>query len=243
MKDGESRDDETSSGKPGILRHIMLAPEGKILIAGIALACLHMGVVALTGLRSAELCRNLLSMSVTHIFGGRAAGMTLGYAQDLPVWTVILVSMSVEAFMVLLFYPLFVLSYDRLIVIKPLEETMARARRAAAMHQGKIMKFGIPGLLLFVWFPFWMTGPLVGAVIGFLIGLRPRVNLAVVLGGTFVAILCWSLILKRVHELLKPVPYIPLVFVGIILLLAISVHIRYAFSRGGGEPDEDDKSQ
>ncbi len=243
MKDGESRDDETSSGKPGILRHIMLAPEGKILIAGIALACLHMGVVALTGLHSAELCRNLLSMSFTHMLGGRAAGMALGYNQEFSTWTVILVSMSVETFMVLLFYPLFVFSYHKLIVIKPLEETMARARRAAAMHQGKIMKFGIPGLLLFVWFPFLMTGPLVGAVIGFLIGLRPRVNLAVVLGGTYLAILCWSMLLKRIDELLKPVPYIPLVFVGIILLLAISVHIRYAFSRGVRESDEDEKGQ
>jgi len=146
--------------------------------------------------------------------------------------------MAIESYLVLLFFPLFVFSYRRLIVIKPLEDALERARRAARAHERTVMKFGVPGLLLFVWFPFWMTGPLVGSVIGFLIGLRPLVNLAVVLSGTYLAIFCWGLILQRVHERLEALgPYVPFAFVGFIVLVAVSIHIRYAFSKHAVEPE------
>ncbi|HNQ56767.1 MAG TPA: small multi-drug export protein [Candidatus Desulfobacillus denitrificans] len=58
-------------------------------------------------------------------------------------------------------------------------------------------KFGIVGLLVFVFAPFWMTGPVVGSIIGFLIGLRPWVNLAVVLCATYAAIGVWALLLNE----------------------------------------------
>ena len=138
----------------------------------------------------------------------------------------------------------YVFSYRSLIVIEPLKETIARARRAAETHQRTIMKYGVPGLLLFVWFPFWMTGPLVGSIIGFLIGLRPWVNMCVVLAGTYVAIVCWGLVLQRVHRLLASVgPYVPVVFVAAILLAAVSIHIRYAFWRDARRRDESDEER
>jgi hypothetical protein len=91
------------------------------------------------------------------------------------------------------------------------------------------VKWGIPGLLIFVWFPFWMTGPVVGCIIGFLIGMRPWVNLTVVLLGTYLAIVSWGLVLNQIYEELAKIgPYVPFVFVGIILLLAIAVHVRHA---------------
>lgn len=242
MKSVGLRGDESRAGKAGVLRRLVSVPEGKFLIAGVVLVCLHAGAITLTRLHSARLSHSLLTMTGTHILGGRAAGMSWGYVHNLKAWLVIVANMSIETFLVLLFYPLFVFSYRRLIVIKPLEQTMARVQRTAKAYQPEIMKYGIPGLLVFVWFPFWMTGPLVGSVIGFLIGLRPGVNLAVVLSGTYVAILCWGLVLQRVYELLRPIgPYVPLVFVGFILLLAISVHIRYAFSSRAPGPAKDDK--
>jgi len=232
------------STEVGMLRRIVSAPEGKILMAGVTLAGLHMGFIALTRLRSADLFQSLLAMTGAHILGGRAAGISVGYAHNVRPWMVILADMVIETFMVLLFYPLFVFSYRRMIVIKPLEEAMARAQRTARAYQAKIMKYSIPGLLLFVWFPFWMTGPLVGSVIGFLIGLRSWVNLLVVLSGTYLAILCWGIALQRVYESVRPVgPYIPIVFVSLILLLAVSIRIRFAFSHHPHEPGETNNGQ
>lgn len=220
-------------------RRVISSPEAKVLMVGVLIVALYVTALVLVRFRSAGLFNNLLTMTTTHTFFGRAAGMSWGYANQLGRWTVTIVCMIIETYMVLLFYPLFVFSYSKLIVIKPLEDTMARARRAAQNHRSTIMKFGIPGLLLFVWFPFWMTGPLVGCVIGFLIGLRPVVNVLVVLAGTYLAIFCWGLLLGRLHDKLEQLgPYVPFVFVAFVLLVAVSIHVRYAFASDSDEASE-----
>jgi uncharacterized membrane protein len=213
----------------GSLRRVVSRPEGKILLAGVACAVAYCVMLGLTWLRSADLGHLLFTMTTTHLFFGRAAAMAWGYSQELSHPVVIVSNMAIETFMVLIFYPLFVFSYGRLVIIGPLQEHMERARKVAEAHHRTIVKFGVPGLLLFVWFPFWMTGPLVGSVIGFLIGLKARVNLPVVLAGTWTAILCWGILLERVNKALERLGhYVPLVFVGLIIMVAVSIRIRYA---------------
>ena len=225
---------EAGPGPAGSGRKLFRTAEGWILAAGLLLACAHMVVLGLAYRRSPALAHSLMSMTGTHILGGRGAAMSWGYVQGLPVWAVIVVNMVIETFLVFLAYPLFVFSYRGLLKAGPLEDALGRARRAAQAHQQTIMKFGIPGLLLFVWFPFWMTGPIVGSVIGFLIGLRPWVNMAVVLSGTYLAIVCWSLLLKQVHESLQRLgPYVPVAFASLIVLAAVGIHVGYALSRRG----------
>ena len=237
-RDGPPEEGAEAPKRP-VWKRALSAPEGKVLLAGVAFTVLCLGFIGLTRLRSADLFHSLWTMTTTHILGGRAAGMSWGYVHELDAWVVILANMAIETFLVLLFYPLFVFSYNRLIIIQPLEDTMARVRHAAESHQRTIMKYGVPGLLLFVWFPFWMTGPLVGSIIGFFIGLRPLANLGVVLSGTYLAILCWGMILQRLHTSLERLGYyVPLIFVGFILLLAVSIHIRYAFTRTSGRSED-----
>jgi uncharacterized membrane protein len=213
-----------------VWRRVLAAPEGKVLAAGVVVLLWYVTTVAFTWLLSPEFCRSLVNMTVAHLLGGRAAGMSIGYGSNLSRGVVIVANMAIETFLVLLFYPLFVFSYQRLFVIEPLEDAIRRAREAAQTHQRTILKFGVPGLLLFVWFPFWMTGPLVGCVIGFLIGLHPVVNLIVVLLGTYLAIFCWGVILHRFYEWVAPWgPYVPFAIVATILLVAVAIHVRYAF--------------
>ncbi len=234
----ERRNAELEDAPPGIWRRTISTPEGKVFIAGVIVTCLYMAAILLAGQGSRSLLRVLFTMTGAHIVGGRAAGMSFGYAHGLAPGVVIITNMAIETFAVLLFYPLFVLSYQKLIVIKPLKETMERTQRTAKALQPKIMKYGIPGLMVFVWFPFWMTGPLVGCIIGFLIGLRLWVNLSVVLGGTYLAIVCWGLILERVHESLSSLgPYVPFAFVGLILLFSVALRVRYAFSQHARQKD------
>ena len=45
--------------------------------------------------------------------------------------------------------------------------------------------------------PLWLPGPVVGSILGFLVGLRPWVNVAVVLSSTYVAIGVWGLLLNE----------------------------------------------
>ena len=234
------RPEPPAQEKRGLLKRMVSVPEGNVFIAGVLLAVLYMVAIFLSRYHAPDLSHRLLRMTGAHVFGGRAAGMTTGYTEHVPTWIVLVGNMVIETFMVLLCYPLFVFSYHKLIVIRPLEDAMQRIHETARAHQRRIVKYGVPGLLLFVWFPFWMTGPVVGAIIGFLIGLRPLVNLPVVLCGTYLAILGWGFLLGKLHGTLRELgPYVPIVFVGFIFLLVISLHIRYAFSRHVHAPDDD----
>ncbi len=231
---GDPETEQSTCDRESLWRRAVPTAEGNLLLAGVVLLTSYAVVLGLLKFRSPERFHNMLTMTLAHLLGGRAAGMTSGYAANIPHSAVVLANMAIETFLVLIFYGLFVFSYRRLIVIGPLEDTMARIRRGAEARQKTIMKFGIPGLLLFVWFPFWMTGPLVGSVIGFLIGLRTWLNLGVVLAGTWLAILCWGILLRRMHEAMRHLGYyVPFVFVGFVLLVAVSIHIRHAFARQG----------
>jgi uncharacterized membrane protein len=116
---------------------------------------------------------------------------------------VIFTSIILETILVLLFYPLFVFSWRHLLAFKWLDKSFGRIHRAAEAHKDKIQRYGIVGLFVFVWLPFWMTGPAVGCVIGYMLGLRAWVNMTVVLSGTYVAIFGWAFLLKKFHEQAK----------------------------------------
>lgn len=131
---------------------------------------------------------------------GRAAGMSFGYASGLPHAVVIPANMLIESMQVLLVYPLFVLSVDNLLDLPRLKPFITRLHETAEASRGNVRKFGFVGLFIFVFMPFWMTGPVVGSIIGYLMGMRPWVNIAVVLSATFVAIGVWGLFLNELSS-------------------------------------------
>jgi uncharacterized membrane protein len=240
MSDGEGAGNADPQGR----WHALLAStEVKFLLVGLILAVLYVTAIIAIRLRDVELSKNLVRVTTTHVLAGRAAGISLAYTQGMSGFAATAVNMIIEMLLVLHFYPLFVFFYRKLLIIEPLQDAMERVQSTAREHQKQIMKWGIPGLLLFVWFPFWMTGPLVGCVIGFLIGLRPIVNLTVVLTGTGVAMVCWGFVLKQVHNRLKALgPFVPFIFVGLVVLVAIAIHIRYAFHSHSEDQEDEAES-
>ena len=171
---------------------------------------------------------------------GRAAGMSFGYASGLGHAQVIPLNMLVESIHVLVVYPLFALSWRQLIRVPRLQPFFARMHAAAELRGGAVRKFGIAGLFVFVFVPFWMTGPVVGAVIGFLIGLRPWVNLAVVLVSTYIAIGIWALLLNELNVWASTVnQYAPYALFLAIVLIAAAMRLlgrrrdRSANGKGG----------
>ncbi|MHC5088143.1 MAG: small multi-drug export protein [Planctomycetota bacterium] len=113
---------------------------------------------------------------------------------------VILISMLLETILVLVFYPLFVFIWKQLLVTRWLKRLSDRTYKAAERHKDKVRKYGVIGLFAFVWLPFWMTGPVVGCMIGYLLGMRIWVNLITVLTGTYIAILGWAYLLSELHQ-------------------------------------------
>jgi len=133
----------------------------------------------------------------------------------------------IESTVVCLFFTAFSLSFKKLISVRFLNDAMANVHRSAQTQRTRLLRWGIPGLIVFVWFPFFMTGPVVGSVIGFLLGMRPWVVVGVVLSGTVLAIISWTFILNEVVDWARTVgEFLPLMFVCILLIVIVSFRVK-----------------
>lgn len=224
----ELKNDNTPEEKY-ILKKLLSTPEGHILEIGLILTLLFVIVLGIGYIRFPEKAHMFLGMSATNILFGRAAGISFGYSFELGNVLVILTNILIETILVLIFYPLFVFSWQSILVIEPLKKFMKHTSLAAETHQDTIRKYGIIGLFMFVWLPFWMTGPMVGCAIGYLLGLSPWKNLTIVLTSTCLAIVCWSLLLRKLHDKVAEYgPYASIILVIAIILIALCIYaIRY----------------
>jgi len=173
------------------------------------------------------------AMTGLNLLIGRAAGMSFGYANGLDHLVVIGSNVLVETIQVLVIYPLFVLSWRNLVDVRRLHRFLVQMRRSAEASQAQVARYGMVGLFVFVFLPFWMTGPVVGSVIGFLIGLKARQNLSTVLAATYVAIGVWAVAFEQLNELLAAYGrYAAFATVLAFAALAIAV-TRFGRSRRG----------
>ena len=202
------------------------SPEGRILVTGLALAAAYFSWLGASFFTASDMAHVYLGMTVAHILFGRAASMAFGYSLEFGHVVVVPVNLFIESFMVLGFYPLFVLGWKKLRVFSVLGRAIDRINASAEANRDTIRRFGIPGLFIFVFIPFWMTGPLVGSVIGYLLGLRAWVNMTVVLAGTYVATLVWALILKGLHDRVFEIsPFAPVIVVVALIAVAVASHV------------------
>ena len=202
--------------------------EGRILITGLTITVLSLIGLGLSCLRSPDKSHFLVAVTATNILFGRAAGMSVGYAAGFGHSVVIPLNMLIETILVLLFYPLFVFSWRRLIVIKALKKLMKQTSKAAETHRETIRRYGILGLFIFVWSPFWMTGPIVGCAIGFLLGLRPWFNLTAVLLGTYLAITCWAIFLREIIDYVAGFnAFAPIILAAIVICIVVLGYVLH----------------
>jgi len=176
-------------------KKFLASPEGLIFMMGLGLAFLFVMTLILSTVLFPGKAHLIVSAVTGRLVFGRLVGMYFGYAIGLTHNLVIPMNMCIDAIAVLIIYPLFVLSFHQALNIKSLKRFMENLFKKAQANQDVIQKYGMPGLFIFVFFPLWGTGPLVGSVIGFLLNLRAGLNLSIVLGATFLAIWCWALIL------------------------------------------------
>ncbi len=205
------------------------SPEGCLLLFGVALVFIYSLWLGYKLIFSPEEFQVLIGMTATEVLFGRAASMAFGYSQDLGRSTVIPICITIETIVVLIFYPLFVFSWRHLLVINWLKKIFEHIRKSAEARKDVVQRYGIIGLFVFVWFPFWMTGPVVGCVIGFLLGFRVRVNITVVLAGTYVAIFGWAFFLRQFHD--RVASYSSYAVIAIITLLVIIIIVGHLLRR------------
>ena len=218
-------------------RQLIRTTEGRILLLGIAVTLAGPVVMGLVAFGSPETLHMIGVMSFTNIVFGRAVSMSIGYAGGYGHALVVPVNMWVESVLVLLFYPLFVFSIRSLVVFPGLKRLLERTHEAADRHHDKVSRYGIVGLFIFVWFPFWMTGPVVGAAIGYLLGFSAWLTVSIVLAGTYIAMSAWGWLLSGLHTRAAIFgPWAPALIVGIFILIVLAGYWlnRRRKKKGGG---------
>jgi uncharacterized membrane protein len=193
--------------------------EGQILLFGLLLLGGYFILLLLCAIFYADYFQELLSITVTNVIFGRMAGLSIGVASQMDTTFLVFFNFFIESIMVLILYPLFIFSWNKFEFVSypPLSHYLERSRHNANKYQPLIQRYGVIGLILFVLTPFAMTGPVVGSFVGFLIGLRHLMTLAVVLSSTFIAIILWTYLIKNFEE--------QLVAYNDILMIVISIGI------------------
>ena len=173
--------------------------EGRILFFGLFLLVVFLFLLALSAYFNPNEFNILLSMTASNIIFGRMAGLSIGISSQMDTTLLIAFNLFIESIMVLIFYPLFVLSWKSLHVVSyaPLSDFLKRSQKSAEKYQPLIKKYGIIGLVFFVLTPFAMTGPVVGSFVGYLMGLSHLITLIVVLSSTLIAIILWTYFIKN----------------------------------------------
>ena len=208
------------------IKEFVSTPEGKIFIAGILLLFVYIFSIINLYLFSITDANNLVGMTVTNIFFGRAAGISYGYTANFSDLAIILMNITIEFIMVLIIYPLFVLTWNKSLNIKFLQNITINIEKQKLKYKDFFDKYGKYGLFIFVWFPFWMTGPVVGAIIGFLIGIRHYTTIYIVLTGTSLAIVVWTYFLRELITVLNQIGAYSS-YIVLILIIVVALFLRF----------------
>ncbi|AXX92010.1 hypothetical protein CPU12_00225 [Malaciobacter molluscorum LMG 25693] len=220
------------SNMKNIFKLILKEQLGTILILCLLLTLILVCAVLLTYLFDAKLANKITSLVISNIFVGRVPSLSLGYAYNLPNNIVIPVNIITELILVTLIYPLFIFSFKGILKIKILEDFFSKINDKKHQHQESFKKYGKIGLFIFVFIPFWMTGPIVGAIIGYLIGLKHYVTIFIVFVATCFAISLWGLFLNEIVSMMisfdKKIIWITLLIFVVIILIN---KIRKLFSK------------
>jgi uncharacterized membrane protein len=196
--------------------------EGKIFVVGLFLLASLVAALAVSWFFFPRWYQSFAAVIAGAVLFGRGAGISVGFAADLSFWSIVFLNVLIESTIVLLFYPLFVFSWRSMLKAGKLQTLMERFGRDAQKYRPQIQRYGPIGLFLFVWIPFWMTGPMIGSFIGYLMGLRHLHTLALVLLGTLLATICWACFLSFLQHWARTIdPRAPWFIFGVIVLLVL----------------------
>nr|NJM01414.1 small multi-drug export protein [Desulfobacula sp.] len=193
--------------------------EGRILFSGILLSLALLMVIGYFAVVDMETAKILVLTLIAHTFGGRAAGIGICIMHDFGSLVTIGYNFYLEVLIVCFTYSIFVLTVTNYVRIPWLQRAMEKISRNALEQKDKIEAYGWIGIFLFVMAPFFMTGPVVGSVIGYMIRIPLVKNLGATFGGTLTAIIVWFFCFDFMENRFHVIQY---VFAGIIIVVILS---------------------
>ena len=147
-----------------------------------------------------QVALNYISMVFTNVTVSRVVSISLGHGLSLSYDEIIIVNFMTESILVLLVYSIFLYTLKKVDFFQPITQRIHHLQSIALRHKDSVNKYGLVGLFFFVFIPFWMTGPIVGVIIGHLMNINPLKNITVVLLGTLFAITIWSISLQNIMQ-------------------------------------------
>ena len=208
-------------------------PQGKIFIFGVFLIASLIAFILVSYIIDTKFANKIIGLVVSHLVFGRVPSLSFGYAAELSHFVVIFTNFIMEVILVSIIYPLFVLSFHGMVKIESLENFFNRAQDYKEKHQTQFKRYGALGLFVFVFIPFWMTGPIVGAIIGFLIGISHFKNMVIVFIATAIAITLWGLFLQELTSFLMVQDS---TILWMVLIFIVVLYLLYRFFRKPSNP-------
>ncbi len=207
---------------------ILRSPQGRIFLLGVSTVVVFIVWMGLGCILAPEVYRRLFYLAGMRLVIGRPGGVYFGYVLELGHVEVLVINLFVDVVAVFLLYPLFFWSWQKVLEVRSLKNFIQRVLTAAAKHQDVIQRYGASGLFLFVLFPLWGTGPVVGCAVGILMNLKPWVNMSIVLSATAAAIMLWALLLMKFHSLaLTYNAYAPWIVIAVLCVIGFGRYLRH----------------
>ena len=219
--------------------------EVKILSIGLILSLLAGLYLSFLLFSNPALYRVLSSTALVHIMGGRALGVATCLSAGISLFYTILYNFFLEVVIVLITYGIVVLIMRNVIQPKLFRSTVRQAELTAQQQKTKIKKYGAIGLFLFVMFPFFMTGPVIGAIIGYLLNYKAINNFMIVFGGTLSSIVIYASVGNNIIKYIGQYIDIDLVkkwgsiIVGLLILFFLIYHIKTVKNFLDSQDDDD----
>lgn len=203
--------------------HWFQVPE--IWIIALSLICFGWLMLWYFGLMSSDIAGAhkkagvLLGTVAAHLVGGVIPGVsTCASSKYYGAWENVLINSLTSTGIVSLVYGFFCLSCRKLLKIPFLEGAFRDLRESANSQKHTWVRLGIPGIFLFVWIPLFMTGPIVGSILGRLIGLGLFVNLVTVISASVTSILTWVFFWDQLSRFISE-DWLKYLSLGVVLLI------------------------
>ncbi|PCJ62185.1 MAG: hypothetical protein COA73_06975 [Candidatus Hydrogenedentota bacterium] len=156
------------------------------------------------------------------LFAGRLVNIADGMGNGFSQIYLFIQSAPQDIILLLIFYPLIIRAYHGAVRRKLIGNTINRLRKSAERRKHIVEPFGAMGLWIFVFFPFWSTGSLVGGVVGYLMGLRTWVTFTSVFTGHIISVVSLIWFFDAMTHLLETfnqgiVQFLPLFVIGALI--------------------------
>jgi len=207
-------------------------------VFGCCLLILWIEAVAMCLQLNDPLWMQLVTMGLTQTIAGRAASIAQATQANMHPGLMTFLAVFYDSVAMLITFPVLVYSYRNFFERRFFQKHMKRVFDSAEKGLTRLRQFKIASVFMFVWIPFWMTGVVVGAVLGYLLGLRHWVTILTATLGNVAAVLCWVYAYDRLFGWLGKINRNLSVIVTIVIILALVVgrivwKIREAAKRNG----------